>query len=63
MGGYPLVELDEFVDLRAGQLAAALDQLVQPLPGVAVRHDEGVDIHQAILVGSWPDPGASSRVA
>ena len=29
MGGYPLVELDEFVDLGAGQLAAALDQLVQ----------------------------------
>ena len=28
-----------------------------------MRHDEGVDIHQAILVGSLAGPGASSRVA
>lgn len=47
MGGDPLVELDEFIDLGAGQRAAFLDQLVEPVPRTAMGQHECVDVHPA----------------
>ena len=51
MGGNPLVELDEFVDLGSGETPALLDQLFEPVPGVLVSQHEGIDVHRAMLVG------------
>ncbi len=45
VGGDPLVELDEFVDFRAGQRPAPPDQAVETVPGRAMGQHECVDIH------------------
>ena len=45
VGRHALVEIDEFVDLGAGQLPTPLDQLLEPIPRRAVRQHERVDIH------------------
>ena len=51
MGGNPLVELDEFVDLGSGETPALLDQLFEPVPGGLGSQHEGIDVHRAMLVG------------
>ena len=63
VGGNPLVELDELVDLGTGEAAALLDQLFEPVPGVLVRQHEGVDVHRAMLVGlvAWVRYDAGAR--
>ena len=45
VGRHPLVEVDQFVDLGAGQPATPLDQLLEPVPGRAMGQHERVDIH------------------
>lgn len=45
MCGDPLVEVDEFVDLGAGQSAAPPYEAIQPLPGGLMNHHERVDVH------------------
>ena len=47
MGGHPLVQVDEFVDLGAGELPTFLHQPVESVPRRAIRHHERVDIHVA----------------
>jgi uncharacterized RDD family membrane protein YckC len=47
VSGHPLVELDELIDLGAGQRPASLDQLLEPIPRAAVGQHERVDIHPA----------------
>ena len=51
MGGNPLVELDELVDLGSGEAPALLVELFEPGPGVLVSQHEGIDVHRAMLVG------------
>ena len=58
VGGYPLVEVDEFVDLRASEPTAPLDQVVQPLPTAPVGQHEGVDVHRAQVRRERLDAGA-----
>ena len=45
--GHPLIEVDQLVDLGAGQLPSPLDQLLEPVPRRPVRQHERVDIHLA----------------
>lgn len=45
MGGGTLVQPDQFVDLRAGQGATALDQVVKPGPLGPVCGHEDVGVH------------------
>src|SRR5258708_1407009 len=47
MGRSPLVEADQFVDLRASQPPTPLHQHLEPVPRRAVREHERVDIHMA----------------
>ena len=62
MRRHPLVELDQFVDLGAGQPLAPLDQLLEPVPRRAVREHERVDIHLAnpSSVDGYGRPGRTS---
>jgi hypothetical protein len=55
VGGHPLVQVDQIVDLRAGAPSPLPDQRVEPVPLGAVRRDEDVDIHRCSR------PGEKSR--
>ena len=44
---HPLVELDQFVDLGAGQPPTPLHQRLEPVPRRAMGEHERVDIHLA----------------
>ena len=59
---HPLVEVDEFVDLGAGQSPTPLDQLLEPVPRRAMRQHERVDIHLAdpSSVGRYGRPARTS---
>ncbi|GHB13318.1 hypothetical protein GCM10010392_46870 [Streptomyces clavifer] len=57
MRGRALVEGDEFVRLRAGQVPSSVQKVVQAVPLGAVGGHEDVEIHGRLLLQAWVRTG------
>ncbi|GAA2960688.1 hypothetical protein GCM10020227_30180 [Streptomyces flavovirens] len=57
MCGRALVQGDEFVRLRACQVASSVQEVVQAVPLDAVGRHEDVEIHGRLLLQAWGRTG------